>query len=131
MPIDYSRYPPNWKKEIVPAVLSRANNCCEICLLQNGQEVFTIKLCVKEQGKYKLQSIWFRDERDAKREDKGRGVGKVKVVLTIAHLDHDEENHDVSLDRLMAMCQMCHCRYDAKEKWRRQLVKTGVIKTNQ
>lgn len=24
MPIDYSKYPPNWKTEIVPAVLERA-----------------------------------------------------------------------------------------------------------
>lgn len=45
----------------------------------------------------------------------------VTVVLTIAHLDHDEENHDVKLDRLGALCQLCHLRYDAKEKYRRSL----------
>lgn len=43
----------------------------------------------------------------------------VKVVLTIAHLDHDETNHEVKDERLMAMCQLCHLRYDAKEKYRR------------
>lgn len=43
----------------------------------------------------------------------------VRVVLTIAHLDHDECNHDVKLDRLAALCQLCHLRYDAKEKYRR------------
>ena len=44
---------------------------------------------------------------------------KVKVVLTIAHLDHDETNLSVRDERLKAMCQLCHLRYDAKEKYRR------------
>ena len=35
-----------------------------------------------------------------------------KVVLTVAHLDHNPENCDYS--NLMAMCQRCHLRYDAK-----------------
>lgn len=44
----------------------------------------------------------------------------VKVVLTIAHLDHDENNWDVPYDRLRALCQRCHLRYDAPEKKRRR-----------
>ena len=47
----------------------------------------------------------------------------VKVVLTIAHLDHDELNHSVTLERLAALCQLCHLRYDAKEKYRRVMNK--------
>lgn len=35
-----------------------------------------------------------------------------KVVLTVAHLDHQPEN--VSDENLMAMCQRCHLTYDAK-----------------
>lgn len=35
-----------------------------------------------------------------------------KVVLTIAHLDHDSKNHDVLDDRLAALCQACHLKYD-------------------
>ena len=42
---------------------------------------------------------------------------------TIAHLDHDELNHSVSLERLAALCQLCHLRYDAKEKYRRVMNK--------
>ena len=35
-----------------------------------------------------------------------------KVVLTIAHLDHDpSHNH---FDNLKALCQKCHLTYDAK-----------------
>jgi len=47
----------------------------------------------------------------------------VKVVLTIAHLDHDEHNHGVNDDRLKAMCQIHHLRYDAEEKKRRKNLK--------
>ncbi len=47
---------------------------------------------------------------------------KVKVVLTVAHLDHDETNESITDERLKAMCQLCHLRYDAKEKYRRATV---------
>lgn len=36
-----------------------------------------------------------------------------KVVLTIAHLDHNPENCDEN--NLRALCQRCHLRYDAKQ----------------
>lgn len=121
MPIDYSRYPKNWKKEIVPRILSRANHCCEICTLKNHSVVYSIKLHVKEVGRYKLRTLWFSHETDAKREDEYGNCKPVKVVLTIAHLDHDELNHNVSDERLMALCQICHLRYDAKEKYRRRI----------
>lgn len=123
MPIDYSRYPPNWKTEIVPAVLERAGNKCECCGLENRSEVYSIKLCVKDNnGRYKQKSVWFSRKEDAQREaGHPEMVFKVKVILTVAHLDHDETNWDVALDRLKAMCQMCHLRYDAKEKYRRSL----------
>lgn len=124
MPIDYKRYPHNWKSEIVPTVLERAKNCCEDCGLVNGSDVFGVKMWIKDSsGRYKLRSIWFRDERDAKRECTMFVVRKIRVVLTIAHLDHDETNHDVAIDRLKALCQCCHLRYDANEKYRRQMAK--------
>lgn len=121
MPIDYSKYPPNWKTEIVPAVLKRANNCCEECALENHQTVHSVAFFVKnEEGRYTKRMVWFRDIRDAIRESLGYNIYKpVRVVLTVSHTDHDEENHDVQLDRLKALCQICHLRYDAKEKYRR------------
>jgi hypothetical protein len=120
MPIDYKRYPPNWKTEIVPFVLKRANDCCEECGLRNGQSVYRIKLWVKINGRYKFTSIWFSSEHDAKRECRNGEVKKVTVVLTISHTDHDETNVDVKMDRLRALCQACHLRYDAREKYERQ-----------
>ena len=39
-----------------------------------------------------------------------------KVILTIAHLDHDPENWDVKDDRLKALCQRDHLAYDRNAK---------------
>jgi CTP synthase (UTP-ammonia lyase) len=33
-----------------------------------------------------------------------------KVVLTVAHLDHDKQNNDE--DNLRALCQRCHLNHD-------------------
>jgi hypothetical protein len=129
MPIDYKKYPPNWLSEIRPRIMKRANNTCECagCDFKHLEEVWAVKRNGKTQG-------WFRDfdeadkipkSGEAKRNKKTGRVElvpnpkKVKVILTIAHLDHDEINHFVTDDRLMAMCQLCHLRYDAKEKYNR------------
>lgn len=135
MPIDYKKYPKDWKTRIVPAVIERAKGKCEWCDLANKQIVYSITLMVRDDRFYKARSIWFRDYRDAFREaglchqeyeseqEKemiiSNKIKTVRVVLTIAHLDHDELNHDVQLDRLRALCQLCHLRYDAAEKYRR------------
>lgn len=124
MPIDYSRYPSNWKKEIVPRVLERDGNCCKFCGVGNKETVFSVSLAIRDvDGRYKNKKIWFSDRRDVLRLGGEWGLKynckEVKVVLTVAHLDHDEENHDVGDDRLAALCQWCHLNYDAKEKYRR------------
>jgi hypothetical protein len=119
MPIDYSKYPDNWKTEIVPRILKRADNKCESCGLENKSFVFSVEYYMRHNGKYGYRKIWFRDNRDALRECFGKKIKSVYVVLTVAHLDHDEGNKNVSDDRLMALCQVCHLRYDAKEKMRR------------
>lgn len=122
MPIDYKKYPSHWKSEIVPAVLKRANNCCQECGLKNHTIAWAVKFDIKDDnGRYVQRSVWFRVEADAKREANGmeHRMKEVKVILTISHTDHDEGNHNVQLDRLKALCQICHLRYDAKEKYRR------------
>ena len=121
MPCDYSKYPPNWKSEIVPRILKRADNRCEVCDLSNNIAVFAIKIYARVLGRYSYRTLWFRDINDAMREGMAFNTKYElkRVVLTIAHLDHDETNHNVKDNRLMAMCQLCHLRYDAKEKMRR------------
>ena len=120
MPIDYSKYPDNWKSEIVPAIRDRSGDKCEWCGLENGQTVWSVPFLIREISKYKRRMIWFRSKSDAIRECRDhRDVKEVQVVLTVAHLDHDEENENVPIDRLAHLCQACHLRYDAKEKYRR------------
>lgn len=44
----------------------------------------------------------------------GKGDNRaVRVVLTVAHLDHDASAGDHSDENLKALCQSCHLRYDA------------------
>ena len=109
MPIDYSKYPPDWS-EIRQRILERAENKCECCGLKNKSKVVSyLKNGVR---------VW---EDISWQEWKNLNTPKqVTVVLTIAHLDHDETNHNVNDDRLKAMCQLCHLRYDSEEKKRRR-----------
>ena len=122
MPVDYSKYPPNWKAEIVPRILERAQNCCEFCGIPNRKHVFSVPINIKSDGKYSVRRLWITDPSDVNRlrlHTRAGEVKQVRVTLTIAHLDHDETNHDVTDDRLKALCQPCHLNYDAKEKQRR------------
>lgn len=55
-----------------------------------------------------------------------------RVVLTVAHLDHDPSNNDDS--NLVALCQRCHLRYDlelhmkhAAETRRKKRIERGQL----
>lgn len=104
MPIDYKKYPANWKTEIRPAILQRANNCCEDCGAPNYALIYR-----PNKGKPE----WFHAPEGHQADSMALdGVKFTKIVLTIAHLDHDACNHDVKPDRLKALCQRCHLLYD-------------------
>lgn len=79
MPIDYSRYPPNWTTEIVPRIRKRDGHRCTVC---------------------KVKGNTFPK------------AGEKRIVLTTAHLDHDEDNWEVEDKRLATMCPGCHLKYD-------------------
>lgn len=129
MPIDYNKYPHNWKTEIVPSVLKRANNKCEICELENHSVVHSFQLDIKTLGLknqtvYKRKTFWINGLSDMirfKKFGKILNLKTITVVLTVAHLDHDVENHHIPLNRLKAMCQYCHLNYDAEMKWKKQM----------
>lgn len=101
MPIDYSKYPADWKKVIRPRILARADCCCEGCGVRNYTYLSRPRRCC-------ASTIW--DERNrccSCRKPRPR------VVLTIAHLDHDITNNADS--NLKALCQKCHLRHDARQ----------------
>lgn len=54
------------------------------------------------------------------RENGSLIVGKLsRIVLTVAHLDHDEQNNN--LNNLRALCQRCHLKHDRKDNLIRRL----------
>lgn len=113
MPIDYSKYPSNWP-ETRARILERAGHACEKCGLKNYQIVISVPT---PDGR-----VWVSDSAIllGMSAEHRQTAKEVKVVLTIAHLDHDENNHNVTDDRLRAWCQLCHLRYDAPMKARRR-----------
>lgn len=116
MPIDYSEYPDNWFTKIRPAVLERANNCCE----GEGCGIANYAVIKREKNggyRYPCQTDWDMIHSRIKNchsnmTESLKYHGFTKIILTIAHLDHDKLNHDVDLTRLKALCQRCHLKYD-------------------
>ena len=85
MPFDRSKYADNWEEISQQIRFERAGGNCE------GSPAYP----------------------DCRAEHGGaHPVTGSKVVLTVAHLDHDPQNNDP--DNLRAMCQRCHLTYDAK-----------------
>jgi len=105
MPCDYKIYPKNWKTEIVPAILKRAGEIkgCGVILVEAKCEFCDI-------------------------ENHSLTNNNKRVVLTIAHLDHDATNHNVSYDRLKALCQKCHNNYDKDNRAKNRASKLKVKK---
>ncbi len=98
MPIDYSTYPKDWKTVIRPRILKREGHKCKFCHRSNGTHLPA--KCCKE-------PIF-----DDRHHCLSCGKRRQKIVLTIAHLDHDITNNQD--DNLAALCQPCHLAYDAK-----------------
>ncbi len=124
MPIDYKEYPPNWKTEIRPAVMARAGE-----LRDDGGNIIKHACCENPDCKVENHSKGARDFRGiwlTESEINGldstsgewhfqhiRGFPKITmIVLTVAHLDHDKTNKEISIDRLRAWCQRCHLNFD-------------------
>jgi len=130
MPIDYKKYAPNWKTEIVPAIKERDGHRCKFCKVPNYATIFR---GIVEDGVEEPTEIYqFADGKicDAKTGEEiwdgvavwidvhplsGNPLQKaIKIILTVAHLDHNIDNNDH--ENLAALCQRCHLRYDAAHR---------------
>ena len=90
MPVDYSKYPPEWRTVTRPRILARAGNRCEWCGAGNGAPI--------------------------PRE----GREPARVVLTIAHVDHNPaHNADANLAALCQRCHLAHDARQHAESARR------------
>ena len=91
---------------------------CEFCGKPNGEFVLTTSR--GEWASVYNQAKWF-DARGFNARGSMTPIVRcvdnpLKVVLTIAHLDHDPRGSD--LDRLRALCQRCHLTYDNQPEQR-------------
>ena len=102
MPIDYRDYPPDWR-ERRQRILIRAGHCCQHCEVPNYALIYRLK---RGRPEWELfpEGHWG--------DEFAKLYKPVKVILTIAHLDRDPENWEVSDERLAALCQHCHLNYD-------------------
>ena len=100
-PENKSRYPDNWKEISNYIRFIRAEGKCEVCGVVNYSFVnrHTRETCL-------------RCEPEA-----------IRIILTVAHLDHKPENCEYS--NLKAMCQKCHNNYDRIN--RNRTIKNGRL----
>jgi len=88
-----ARYPKNWK-EVSLKIRARSGGRCE---------------CEGECGLH-------HDHRCIERNGEPAKFARGQIILTVAHLDHDEAN--CADHNLKAMCQRCHLKHDAPRKAR-------------
>ncbi len=114
MPCDYSKYPANWK-EIRASILKRAENRCERCDAMNHALGYRNWAGVF----ISTGDHWPVGERLLSVQAK-----VFKIVLTIAHLDHDVKNNEP--ENLQALCQQCHNRHDFQHRAETRKAKKGL-----
>ena len=103
MPCDYSKYPKEWEA-IRSIIIDRERNKCKTC----GVENYDIGYRDKKEVWHKIDCSM---QGDADAEDaKRNGFKIIKIVLTVAHLNHDIT--DNSHENLAALCQLHHLRHD-------------------
>lgn len=113
MPIDKTKYPPNWNEISRKIRVERAGNQCEWCGAPNGRYILRDN---DDPAKFTVVPDPISQEQfyaifGGKHITEMSKI--IKVILTIAHMDHDTTHNDES--NLKALCQRCHLRYDAKE----------------
>lgn len=106
-PENRDRYPADWPA-IRTRILARAHHRCEWCGKPNGRDV----LCSDDRWCDYLGRWWNYQGKLAGMPPLGT-TQPVRIVLTIAHLDHTPENCGEA--NLRALCQRCHLRYDSKQ----------------
>jgi hypothetical protein len=121
-----ARYPADWKA-ISLRIRERENQRCKWCGAPNGKQI----LRDRNSQRWRLfeQSAPWCDEDgvvpDREAPKPFDQIGPVKVVLTVAHLDHTPEN--CADDNLAALCQRCHNRYDLPMRREGRKARLGII----
>lgn len=130
-PENKSKYPDNWK-EIRERIRERAGNKCEWCGVANHAIGYR-----ERDGSFRNLTAIEWDMIHSRIKYGGSNLtesikhfGFVKIVCTVAHLDHDPTNNDPG--NLAFLCQKCHNNYDRKHRNQtiRESKLTGQIEIN-
>lgn len=118
-PENRDRYPKDWPL-ISLAVRERAGQKCETCGVPNhelgGRDAKGRWWPAGPTGDNGLRTTWPKPGEDGwcYRDGEGKRLRIVRIVLTVAHLDHTPENCDPA--NLKALCQRCHNLYDGAHR---------------
>ena len=114
-PSERARYPKNWR-DIRAAIMERAKGRCEwiradgsVCGAPNGA---IVQRYVENLETYEIMAMSPLDHHVARERSLDKWHTPIRVVLTIAHLDHTPEN--CAPGNLAALCQLHHLRHDTK-----------------
>lgn len=111
MPINYKLYPENWKDEIRPAILKRANYRCEKCGVRQ-----------RAVGFRDLNGKFIELDKSDKEAVEKSGKKFIQIFLSIAHINHNIE--DNRFENLKAYCQKCHNNHDKEFRKTNRISKT-------
>lgn len=118
MAINRELYPKDWDQISERIRFERAGNHCEWCSVANYAVGARDRLGTWHN---KADILQMRDEE--RHLLLGRRWRNIKIVLTVAHLDHDPANN--AEENLAALCQRCHLAHEHREcddrddNWRR------------
>jgi hypothetical protein len=114
MPMQRDKYPRNWKQISQRIRFDRAGNKCEQCGVANGSIIMrsgddpSRYLVLNDEGVYCTPSgDWIKMSEIPSEYADSKDI---RVVLTVAHLDHNTSNNDEG--NLKALCQRCHLLHD-------------------
>jgi hypothetical protein len=108
MPMNKGEYPVNWLEISLRIRFERAQNRCE-CVGECGRD-HEAEIRTLPSGKLLKIGVDKVTTRCPAINTHNHPISGSRVVLTVAHLDHDPSN---SADtNLLAMCQRCHLKYD-------------------
>jgi len=123
MAFDPKKYPDHWE-HLKALVWQRAGGRCEYishdgtrCNCTAGAEGF------RDDAGHFIQFAKGAQGRAEKLKAEALGFKPVKIILTVGHMDQDEWNDEVKLDRLKLWCQKHHLNHDQEDNQERKLVK--------
>jgi len=117
--MDYSKYPPNWRDTIRPAILARDEYKCRVCSIAHRSRVYA-----NSRNSYVVCDEFIEQWAIS------QGKKVFTIYLQVAHIDNVKENCDPS--NLLSLCPRCHGKRDKDHKAlirkvRRSIQESGLV----